>query len=193
MQNSTKQNNHDFNSDAVSISESRSGQNGFTLTEVIVVVYVVAMLAAIVINTSLDSIEKARLARCMVELRGIQTAVWMDSDDGATFMDPATFWSSHYHGAKPGPYFYLLDGDPNKGHGNDLDGVDEENPGASDPQKKDIKFAVMCQHDHKWLGDYVFLTDEEPPQIVGGIEGVENPGYERFTKWEFGGPGGGNG
>ena len=190
MQDSTKQTVNFQIRDAVSISESNSGQAGFTLTEVIVVVYVVAMLAAIVINTSLDSIEKARLARCMVELRGIQTAVWMDSDDGAEFMDPQAFWSNHYHGAKPGPYFYLLDGDPNKGHGNDLDGVDEENPGASDPQKKDIKFAVVCQHDHKWLGDYVFLTDEEPPQLVGGDDGVENPGYERFTKWEFGGPGG---
>jgi prepilin-type N-terminal cleavage/methylation domain-containing protein len=193
MYGSPQENVHPGNSDAVSISNADSKQDGFTLTEVIVVVYVVAMLAAIVINTSLDSIEKARLARCMVELRGIQTAVWMGSDDGNSFMDANTFWGSHYHGSKPGPYFYLLDGDPNNGHGNDLDGVDEENPGASDPDKKDIKFAVLCQHDHKWLGEYVFLTDEEPPKVVGGLDGIEDPGYERFTMWEGGGPGGDNG
>ena len=60
--------NADFqNRDEESIAVSKSKQGGFTLTEVIVVVYIVAVLAAIVINTSLDSIEKARLARCMVE------------------------------------------------------------------------------------------------------------------------------
>lgn len=176
-----------------SIAHAPSGQEGFSLTEIIVIVYIVAMLATIIVNNVFDSIEKARLARCMAELRGIQTAVWMDSNDGRSFQDPGTFWSTHYHGSKPGPYFYLLDGDPNKGHGNDLDGVDEENPGASDPRKKDIKFAIVCQHDHKWLGDYVYLTDEEPPLVVGGLGGAEDPGYDRFAKWEFGGPGGGNG
>ena len=36
---------------------------------------------------------------------------------------------------KPGPYYYLLDG-TNKGHGNDLDGVDEENPGNADRDRR---------------------------------------------------------
>jgi prepilin-type N-terminal cleavage/methylation domain-containing protein len=172
------------------VARSRRGQEGFTLTELIIGVFVIGMLAMVVINNAFERIEEARLARCMVELRGIQAAVLMDSNNGRSFMDPQTFWSSHYHGHKPGPYVYLLDGDPNNGHGNDLDGVDEENPGASDPDKKDIKFVVMCQHDHKWLGEYVYLTDEEPPHVVGGRNGGADPGYDRFAKWEFGGPGG---
>ena len=75
---------------------------------------------------------------------------------------------------------------PNSGHGNDLDGVDEENPGKSDPDKKDIKFVVFCEHDHKHLCKYVYAVDEEPPQLAS--EG-NDPGYTAFIKWEYGGPG----
>ena len=175
---------------SVSIADS---DRGFTLTEVIIVIYIICLLATIAISSVLDGIEKARLARCLIELRGIQTAVWMDSDDGAEFMDPMSFWSSHYHGSKPGPYYYLLDGDANKGHGNDLDGVDEENPGNADRDREDIQFVVLCQHDHRYLCDYVYLVDGEPPVIVNGFDGAEDPRYDRFIKWEFGGPGGGGG
>ena len=175
---------------SVSIDDS---EKGFTLTEVIIVVYIICLLATIGISSFLDGLEKARLARCLIELRGIQTAVWMDSDDGDSFMDPMSFWNNHYHGFKPGPYYYLLDGDANKGHGNDLDGVDEENPGRADRDREDIKFVVLCQHDHRYLCDYVYLVDGEPPVIVNGIDGAEDPRYDRFIKWEFGGPGNGGG
>lgn len=173
-----------------SVSEADS-ERGFTLTEVIIVVYIISLLATIGISSVLDGIEKARLACCLLELRGIQAAVWMDSDDGADFMDPMRFWNSHYHGFKPGPYYYILDGDANKGHGNDLDGVDEENPGNADRDRDDIKFVIFCQHDHRYLADYVYLVDGEPPVVVNGRDGAENPGFDRFIKWEFGGPGGG--
>jgi len=189
--------NHEHGLDTIGESESLSrvpsGQAGFTLSEVLIVLYVISMLATIALHSYRDGIEKAKLARCMAEIRGIQTAIYMDSNDGRRFMSPASFWGSHFHGQKPGPYHYLLDGDPNSGHGNDLDGVDEENPGASDPDKKDIKFVVMCSHDHKWLGKYVYVTDEEPPRVVGGEYGEDDPGYDRFLKWEYDAPGGGNG
>ena len=168
-----------------------SKERGFTLTEVLVAAWVIGILAVIAFNASLDAIERAKLARCLAEVRGIQAAVWMDSNNGFKFMEPAKFWSTHYHSAKPGPYYYLLDGDANKGHGNDLDGIDEENPGASDPEREDIRFVVMCQHDHKWLCDYVYLIDDQPPRLVGGPDGYPDPGYDRFIRWEFGGPGGG--
>jgi type II secretory pathway pseudopilin PulG len=183
----------DLKGDTESIASTSPGEAGFTLSEVVIVLYVIVMLVTIALYNYRDGIEEARLARCMSELRGIQTAIYVDSDNGRRFMSPASFWSSHFHGQKPGPYHYLLDGDPNSGHGNDLDGVDEENPGASDPDKKDIKFVVMCSHDHKWLGKYVYVTDEEPPRIVGGETGEEDPGYARFLKWEYHSPGTGSG
>lgn len=170
-----------------------SGAAGFTLTEVVIVAVGIAVLAAIVIGSVLNAIERARLTRCMAEVRGIQAAIIMDSHNGRRFMDAATFWATHYNGRKPGPYYYLLDGDPNKGHGNDLDGIDEENPGESwkNRDRKDIKFVVLCQHNHRFLGDYVYCVDEEPPVVVGGEDGAPDPDYTRFIKYEFGGPGGG--
>jgi prepilin-type N-terminal cleavage/methylation domain-containing protein len=165
---------------------------GFTLIELLITVTIISIIALIVINSYLEAIEKAKLARCLVEIRGIQAAVWEASDNGLDFIAAKEFWAnSPYPGTKPGPYFYLLDGDANAGHGNDLDGVDEENPGESDPDEIPIVFAIVCDHDHKGLADYVYATDDLPPQIVGGRLGGEDPGYDRFIKWEDGGPGGG--
>ena len=183
---------------AAAPADSRDGrvgvERGITLTEVTLAAFLIGLLVAIAVPSWQNGIERARLARCMAELRGIQAAIWADSNDGKRFMQPAEFWASHFNGRKPGPYFYLLDGDPNKGHGNDLDGIDEENPGksAENRDKEDIRFVVLCQHDHKFLADYVYLTDAEPPAIVGGPDGGQDPRYERFIKYEFGGPGGGN-
>ena len=164
-------------------------QAGFTMSELIVVVYLIGLLSTMALNNALDAIEKARLARCLVEVHNIQTAIWKSSDIGVELVKPAAFWASHFHGFKPGPYFYLVDGDPNAGHGNDLDDIDEQNPGESDENrtKKDIQFVVVCQHDHKHLADYVYGEDQEPPRIaIGG----NDPNYDRFVKWEMGGPGG---
>jgi prepilin-type N-terminal cleavage/methylation domain-containing protein len=163
-------------------------QAGFTLSELIVVVYIIGLLSSLALNNALDAIEKARLARCLVEVHNIQTAIWNASDMGVSLISPADFWATNFHGWKPGPYYYLVDGDPNQGHGNDLDGVDETNPGASDPTKKDILFVVVCQHDHKWLANYVYGEDQDHPRIALG--GKDDPNYDRFCKWEMGGAGG---
>lgn len=167
-------------------------QGGFSLSELLVVVFLIGMLSAIAINKIVDSLEKVRLARCKLEIRGIQEEVWDAYVETGTFIDPATYWETKWRGRRPGPYFYLVDGDANKGHGNDLDGIDEDNPGASGDKRKgkDIDFVVLCQHDHKHLAAYVYVVDNEPPLIAGGDN---QPGYERFIKWEFGGPGSGGG
>lgn len=167
--------------------ETRSSRAGFTLVEILVAFVIAFILVTIGIRLFQDQREKARLVKCMAEIRGIQAAV-INMGDGRYIPPPQTFWDNTWpDGRKHGPYYYIVDGDPNKGHGNDLDGVDEENPGASDPDKKDIKFVIFCDHDHGDLAKYVYLTDEEPPQLVH--DGGDDPDYQRFIKWEFGGPG----
>ena len=171
-------------------AERSYGSRGFTLTELLAVVFILGLLAAIVGNTAVEYLEKARLVRCMAELRGLQAAVETISDGGKNMPDGRTFWDRCWpDGKKRGPYYYLVDGDPNKGHGNDLDGVDEENPGNSKKDKVDIKYVILCQHNHKHLGKYVYITDEGPPVIATD---ETDPGYTKFIKYEFGGPGGGN-
>ena len=168
-------------------------ERGFTLLEIIVVVFFFAIIAAIAFPLALNQIEKAKLARCMADLRTIQAEVWQCTPDGLIHPHGMDFWNCAYGGTKPGPFVYLVDGDPNAGHGNDIDGIDEENPGESwkHRDRKDIKFVVLCQHNHKFLGDYVYCVDEEPPVVVGGEDGAPDPNYTRFIKYEFGGPGGG--
>jgi hypothetical protein len=158
----------------------------------LVVVFLIGLLSAIAVNKVVDSLEKARLARCKLELRGMQEAVWDAYVENGAFPDPETYWQVQWRGRRPGPYYYLVDGDANKGHGNDLDGIDEDNPGASGDKRKgkDIKFVVLCQHNHSHLADYVYIVDHEPPMIA---DENNDPGYERFIKWEFGGPGNGGG
>lgn len=172
-------------------SPQRPRDSGFTLTELLISIAIIGILAAIVIPNMVDKLHKARLARCMLELRGIQAGLFLASEPGLTFPDAPTFWGTVFPMAKPGPYFYLADAeDPNAGHGNDLDGYDEQNPGNSPRTKKDIKFVLMCQHDHAHLCKYVYIEDEGPPQLATEDNA---PNYERFIKWEDGRAPGGSG
>lgn len=171
------------------VGDFRNREAGLTMIEILVILVIIVILSVIGIGMFQNQREKVKLVKCMAEIRGIQAAVY-NMGDGRYIPNPAMFWESAFpDGRKHGPYYYIVDGDPNNGHGNDLDGVDEENPGASDPDEKDIKFVIFCEHDHGDLGKYVYLTDEEPPTIATE---ANDPNYQRFIKWEFGGPGAGN-
>lgn len=160
-----------------------------TLLELLVVVAVVGILSVICLAIFEGRIDKARLARCMSELRSIQSTVFVHSDGGSTLPVRETFWDIAWSGIKPGPYFYLVDAeDPNAGHGNDLDGFDEQNPGNAPRTRRDIHFVVLCQHNHNDLGWYVYIEDEGPPLIALKDD---HPGYHRFIRGHNGGGNGG--
>ncbi len=161
----------------------RSRQDGFTLTELLLVIAIIGILTAIAVPNLVDKYHKAWLARCMVELRGVQTGLYIAAEPGVVFPTPADFWESVFPSARPGLYYYLSDGgDSDAGHGNELDNYDEENPGESGDEI-DIKFVLLCQHDHAHLCKYVYIEDEGPPKLATEDN---DPGYEKFIKWEDG-------
>ena len=173
----------------VSESSPRSGEVGLSLIEILVILVVITLLATIGLTEFQNYRERTKLVKCMAEIRGIQAAVY-SMGDGRYIPDPIKFWESAFpDGRKHGPYYYIVDGDPNSGHGNDLDEIDEQNPGDSpeNREEKDIKFVIFCEHAHGDLGKYVYLTDMGAPIVVQG-DG-DDPGFDKFIKWEYGGPG----
>jgi len=156
---------------------------GFTLSETIIVVFLIAIVAAIAITVYQNSIERARMASCMNELRGIQAALWYDSDGGNAEIDQKTFWKTHYNGTRPGPYVLLLNSGENGGASDSGMGTDPH--GDNRPV-----FVVVGRYEHWAPGEYVFIEDDEPPQFVSARD--EDPGYGRQVDWEAGkywGPG----
>jgi prepilin-type N-terminal cleavage/methylation domain-containing protein len=165
-------------------TDRRGGERGYTVIELIVVVWIIGMLSVIMLGTVNGRIEKARMARCMSDLRSIQSTAWSHSD-GVSFLGPRTFWNVAWAGKKPGPYYYLPDNeDPNAGHGNDIDGFDEINPGDAPREDKDLKFLIVCQHDHRMLAKYLYIEDEGPPTIAYWGSNLD-PHYDRFTHGNY--------
>jgi hypothetical protein len=165
------------------------GERGLTITELAVALMLISILSVIGIGILNGRIEKAWLARCHCELRSIQSTVWMLSD-GVTWPERSTFWEKAWDGKKPGPYYYLANySDANKGHGNDIDFCDEENPGNSWTNRdcKDIRFVVFCQHNHRHLANYVYIEDEGPP-VGAGWDKDTNPGWDKYVNPKKGGP-----
>ncbi len=149
-------------------------QRGITAIEVMVTVAVITVVAGIVMPQVYNEFEKARLAQCKAEL-DLMKAVAYDLGDGRYIATPEQFWGEGFPGAAEGEYYYIVDSqDANKGHGNDLDGCDEDNPGNS-PRcpGMDIKFVVFCAHNHGEFASYVYATDQDPPTVV--LPGEDDP------------------
>ena len=142
-------------------------QRGFSLIEGMVATAVIVVIAGVVIPQVYTEFQKAKLATCRAEL-DLMKAVAYDLGDGRYIPTPEEFWGEGFPSAEEGEYYYIVDSqDANKGHGNDLDGCDEDNPGNS-PRcpGMDVKFVVFCAHDHGDLAKYCYATDDLPPTIV---------------------------
>ncbi len=120
---------------------------GFTLSETIVVVFLVGILTAVVVNSVQNSIERARMAGCMKELRGIQAALWYGSDGGNRAIDPKTFWDTQYNGTKPGSYVLLVDAEESN------DGIAAKGSGG----ENDSSFVVVGRYEH-WAPGHLAST-----------------------------------
>ena len=172
-----------------------SAELGFSLNELLIAVAIIGILSVVAIGETFNAIEKARLAACMANMVTIRESVWANCDGGLDFPDRETLWNEIWRGSGPSGYWYALDNDdPNKGHGNDLDGFDEQNPGNAPRVDRNIYFVLRCEHDHGRLADYVFLEDEGPPQLAyGNFRPIWDKFYRKDTDNGGGNNGGGNG
>ena len=119
-------------------------------------ILVISVMTSLAVSAGMSKMQKAGLARCFAELRSIQARLDEDSMEGG-LPDPDTFWKVYWHGEKPGPYFYLT------------------RPGGTSRSGKDIRFVVLCQHDHGDLALYVYVEDDGPPTVA---DATHNPHYD---------------
>ena len=154
----------------------RQDPAGVALIEVLIMILVISIMTSLAVNAGMTKMQKAQLARCFAELRSIQSRIYADSLEGG-LPAPDTFWKVYWHDVKPGPYFYLIDdNDPDSGLGGDLDAFNEKAPGSASRSGKDIRFVVLCQHDHGDLALYVYVEDDGPPTVA---DARHNPHYDK--------------
>ena len=165
---------------------------GFSFSEVLIAVAIVGILTVVVIGEFQNAIQKARLSACLANMVTIRETVWSNCDGGLDFPDANQLWNGVFGGHGPRGFWYEIDNDDaNKGHGNDLDGFDEQNPGKAPRKDRNIYFVLACEHDHGRLADYVYLEDEGSPQI--SMPGDKPPIWFKFYRKDTGSGGGGGG
>ena len=161
--------------------EHRQDELGFSFSELLVAVAIIGILSVIVIGEVQNAIAKARLSACLANMVTIRETVWANCDGGMDFPDSDRLWNGIFGGVGPRGFWYEIDNDdPNKGHGNDLDGFDEQNPGKAPRKGRNIYFVLACEHDHGRLADYVYLEDEGSPQIA--MDGDKPPIWFKFYR-----------
>jgi len=131
---------------------------GFTLIEVVIVVVVIGILA-VGVSTALNTVQESRMVACTADLHAMedmtqqyymQTRPWTPDRQGL-YQWMGNLRKDHYH-------YVPNNNDRNKGHGNDLDLCDEENPGKSLDNRDclDIQWVWVCDHNHRELAKYNF-------------------------------------
>jgi prepilin-type N-terminal cleavage/methylation domain-containing protein len=146
---------------------------GFSVLEVVIGVMIIGLVASILIPRISGVTQAATTVKCAANLLSFAEEVelvWLDSPapSQADLEKKDLGWPN----GRWKDYWYIPNNsDFNSGHGNDLDGCDEENPGKSTPNRECIpmRFLIVCKHkSHGDQGDakYLFITDMYPPQIV---------------------------
>lgn len=163
--------------EAFSLGNINIQRRGFTVLEALVTIAVISVIGGVVIPSVFAEYQQAHLSNCVAQLEQMK-AVAHDLGVSGSVPNPTEFWAEGFPDAEDGEYYYIVDEqDANKGHGNDLDGCDEDNPGTSPPcAGTDITFVVLCNHDHGQFGSYIYATDQVSPTVVE-VDG-DDPGYK---------------
>lgn len=147
-------------------------ERGFTLVEIIIGVAVVGVLAALVTLFVIGLRDAATTESCLANLQAFASEVDLLKPTGTAPTQEEVRANIDWDGIYKDYWYIPNNSDFNKGHGNDLDGCDEENPGKSLPGRECIhmRFLIVCRHDtHGNNSDakYCFtIGGGIPPQIV---------------------------
>lgn len=141
---------------------------GFSLVETIVVVFILGLLAAIVFGM-VNTTPETKLIACAADLVAMEQMTEQYYEQSRPWVPTQEDLYNWMENRRKEHYHYLPNNsDLNKGHGNDIDLCDEENPGASLDGRNclEIKWAWVCDHNHVDLAKYVFITDAGTPIVV---------------------------
>jgi prepilin-type N-terminal cleavage/methylation domain-containing protein len=180
-------------------------QRGFSLVEILAGMLIIAMIALVAVSTFGNMGHEARLARCCANIYTMATAVDYLRTSTPGMQPPSIQMYNFYH-PKISPTFdgiyYIPDGDPNAGHGNDIDFCDEDNPGQGMKRDcVDIDYVIVCDHDHGDLAAFVYLENDGVPTLAMNPGQVDAPyikdfpyddsppDYSRFIKLAYKGAG----
>jgi prepilin-type N-terminal cleavage/methylation domain-containing protein len=135
-------------------------RKGFSVVELLVVVAILGIIAVIA-NKVINTTNETRVVACVDELWSMETIVEQVFEQTRPWT-PTWEQVQEMAGNRWDPHFHYLpnNSDRNKGHGNDLDLCDEENPGASLSTRDclNIPWVIVCDHDHKDLVAYNFAV-----------------------------------
>ena len=175
---------------------------GFSVLEVVIVVMFIGLLGSILIPKFMGISQAATTVKCAANLLSFASEIEFLSLEGpAPTQAEVEARDIGWPNGKRKDYWYIPNNaDSNSGHGNDLDGCDEDNPGESLPNRECVpmKFLIICKHtSHGDQGDakYLFITDAYPPMIVPFEEHrhtylldakwwpKEDPGWDQWIGW----------
>ena len=154
-------------------AEVGMNKNGFSLVEILIGLVIIGILSVVVVGKINGAQSAATTMKCLADINAFAADVDALSPTGDAPTQEQVRQHIDWQG-KYKDYWYIPNNtDFINGHGNDLDGCDEENPGQSLPGRECIpmRFLFVCMHDtHGSSSDakYCFhIGDARPAQIVG--------------------------
>ena len=177
--------------------QTSSSVKGFTLVEVMTGLVVMGCLSVIMVPRLVNPQSEARVVGCAADMITIGTDIENWSMQTRVDLPVAMYRANPGQFRHVNGIYYLVDGDPNCGHGNDIDQCDEENPGVSGEKREcdDIRWVLLCTHDHGGTDSFLYMTNDGVPTLylegwdphfIDGIPTTNvDPGYRQYIKFQY--------